>query len=118
MPRSTTGARLRGNTRMVCAYRCHVYGQAMDWRSNQAEVPAHTYVNLRVGIDAERYSVELWSGELLDDDSPVAGFRDVYFGNALPGGGAGGFFDTFFPWRITLSHPRGRQVGVTARFRF
>ncbi len=85
---------------------------------NQAEIPAHTYVNLKIGIDAERYSVELWSDNLLDDDKPVAGFRDVWFSNALPGGGAGGFFDTFFPWRITLSHPRRRQVGVTARFNF
>lgn len=85
---------------------------------NQAEIPAHTYVNLKIGIDAERFSVELWSDNLLDDDKPIAGFRDVWFGNALPGGGAGGFFDTFFPWRLTVSHPRRRQVGVTARFNF
>ena len=85
---------------------------------NQAEIPAHTYVNLKIGIDAERYSVELWSDNLLDDDKPIAGFRDVWFANALPGGGAGGFFDTFFPWRITLSHPRRRQVGATLRVRF
>ena len=85
---------------------------------NQAEIPAHTYVNLRIGIDSERYSLELWSENLFDDDSPVAGFRDVYFTNALPGGGPGGFFDTLFPFRISLSHPRRRQVGVTGRVRF
>ena len=85
---------------------------------NQAEVPAHTYVNLRVGIEAERYSVELWSENLLEDDNPTAGFRDVYFANALPGGGAGGGFNTFFPWRITLSHPRLRQIGATLRVTF
>ena len=39
------------------------------------------------------------------------------FANDLPGG-AGGGFNAFFPFRITLSHPRRRQVGVTARFRF
>ena len=109
---------LRGNTDWYVRTDVLYTGKQWIGAPNQAEVPAHTYVNLRVGIDAERYSVELWSENLLDDDSPVAGFRDVYFGNALPGGGAGGFFDTFFPWRITLSHPRGRQVGVTARFRF
>jgi iron complex outermembrane receptor protein len=109
---------LRGNTDWYVRTDVMYTGKQWIGAPNQAEVPAHTYVNLRVGIDAERYSVELWSENLLDDDSPVAGFRDVYFGNALPGGGAGGFFDTFFPWRITLSHPRGRQVGVTARFRF
>ena len=86
--------------------------------ANQAEIPAHTYVNLRVGFEAARYSLEFWSDNLLDDDKPVAGFRDVFFGNALPGGGPGGFFDTFFPWRITLSHPRRRQVGATLRFNF
>ncbi len=85
---------------------------------NQAEIPAHTYVNLRVGIDTERYTVELWSTNLFDDDNPIAGFRDVYFANALPGGGPGGFFDEFFPFRITLSHPRRRQIGLTARVRF
>ena len=86
--------------------------------ANQAEVPAHTYVNLRIGIDAERYSLELWSDNLLDDDKPVAAFRDVWFSNALPGGGAEGGFNAFFPWRLTVSHPRRRQVGVTARFNF
>ena len=86
--------------------------------ANQAEIPAHTYVNLKIGIDAEQYSVELWSDNLLDDDKPVAGFRDVWFSNALPGGGAEGGFAAFFPWRITLSHPRRRQVGATLRVRF
>jgi len=86
--------------------------------ANQAEVPAHNYVNLKIGIDAERYSVELWSDNLLDDDKPTAAFRDVWFSNALPGGGAGGFFDTFFPWRLTVSHPRRRQVGATLRVNF
>ena len=86
--------------------------------ANQAEVPAHTYVNLRIGIDAERYTVELWSDNLLDDDKPVAAFRDVWFANALPGGGAEGGFNAFFPWRLTVSHPRRRQVGATLRVRF
>ncbi len=85
---------------------------------NQAKIPAHTYVNLRIGFEAERYTVELWSDNLLDDDKPVAGFRDVWFANALPGGGAEGGFDAFFPWRITLSHPRRRQVGATLRVNF
>ncbi len=85
---------------------------------NQAEIPAHTYVNLRLGLDSERFTLEVWSENLFDDDKPIAGFRDVFFANALPGGGTGGFFDTLFPFRITLSHPRRRQVGVTARFRF
>lgn len=90
--------------------------------ANQAEVPAHTYVNLKIGIDAERYSVELWSDNLLDDDKPVAAFRDVWFANALPGGGIEGgfrtFTSTFFPFRMTVSHPRRRQVGATLRMRF
>ena len=92
----------------------------MQWLGapNQGKIPAHTYVNLRVGIDSERYTVELWSDNLLDDDTPIAAFREVFFANALPDGGAGGFFDTLFPWRIGVSHPRRRQVGVTVRARF
>ena len=85
---------------------------------NQAIIPAHTYVNLRLGLDSDRYTVELWAENLFDDDNPVAGFRDVFFSNTGPSGGTGGFFDTFFPWRITLSHPRRRQVGITGRVRF
>ena len=85
---------------------------------NQGEIPAHTYVNLRLGVQSDRFTVELWSRNLFDDDNPVAGFRDVYFANALPGGGAGGFFDTLFPFRISLSHPRRRQVGITGRINF
>jgi hypothetical protein len=100
--------------------RTDVLYTGMQWvgSPNQAEIPAHTYVNLKIGIDAGSYTVELWSDNLLDDDKPIAGFRDVWFGNALPGGGAGGFFDTFFPWRMTLSHPRRRQVGATLRVNF
>ncbi len=92
----------------------------MQWLGapNQGEIPAHTYVNLRVGIDSERFTVELWSDNLLDDDTPLAAFREVYFANALPGGGAGGLFDTLFPFRFAVSHPRRRQVGITARIRF
>ena len=86
--------------------------------ANQAEVPAHTYVNLKIGFEAERYSVEFWSDNLLDDDKPVAAFRDVWFANALPGGGAEGGFNAFFPWRLTVSHPRRRQVGATLRVNF
>jgi iron complex outermembrane receptor protein len=85
---------------------------------NQGVIPSHTYVNLRVGLEGDRYSVELWSENLFDDDTPVAGFRDVFFSNTLPGGGAGGFFNTFFPFRTTLSHPRLRQIGVTLKARF
>jgi iron complex outermembrane receptor protein len=93
-------------------------GEQFMGSPNQAIVPAHTYVNLRLGLDSARYTVELWAENLFDDDNPVAGFRDVYFSNTGPGGGVGGFFDTFFPFRITLSHPRRRQVGIMGRVRF
>jgi len=109
---------LRGSTEWYLRTDVLYTGSQWVGAVNQAEIPAHTYVNLKIGIETERYSVELWSDNLLDDDKPIAGFRDVWFGNALPGGGAGGFFDAFFPWRITLSHPRRRQVGLTTRFEF
>jgi iron complex outermembrane receptor protein len=84
---------------------------------NQAIVPAHTYVNLRLGLDSERFTLELWGENIFEDDNPIAAYREVYFGNALPGA-ATGSFSTFFPIRFTVSHPRLRQVGITGRVRF
>jgi outer membrane receptor for ferric coprogen and ferric-rhodotorulic acid len=83
---------------------------------NQARVPGRFRANLRTGLEAEQYTVELWVNNLFDDDTVESAFRDVYLNNALPDGTQG--FDTLFPWRLTVSHPQRRTIGVTLRGRF
>ncbi len=89
---------------------------------NQGTVPDHTYVNLRLGFESDRYTIEFWGDNLFEDDAPSGAFRDVYFGNTNPeaqaNGPTSGFVSDFFPWRMTVSHPRLRTYGVTARVRF
>jgi iron complex outermembrane receptor protein len=62
-------------------------------------------VGLRTGFQAERWSVELWGRNLLDERYPVRGF---YFGNEPPD----------FPTRLYLRWGDPRQFGVTARYSF
>lgn len=84
---------------------------------NQAKVPAHTYVNLRMGIDSERYKIELWAKNLLDNDEPVSAFRDVFFNNTR-NGVTSNLSGDLFPFRMSVRHPTRRTLGVTARIKF
>ncbi len=88
---------------------------------NQWTVPSHTYVNLRFALESERYTIALWGKNIFNNDAPIAAFRDVYFNNsddvflqdapfAAP--------EDFFPWRLTVTHPRLRTYGLTVRVRF
>jgi len=86
--------------------------------ANQAKVPDFTDVNQRLGLENENFRLEFWVENLLDSDSPRAAFRDVTFNNThlqLP---AYGGFSDMFPFRMTVSHPIRRTVGVTAIVRF
>ncbi len=83
---------------------------------NQARIPGRFRANLRTGLEADQYTVELWVNNLFDDDTVESAFRDVFLTNALPDGTQG--FDTLFPWRLTASHPQRRTIGVTLRGRF
>jgi len=84
---------------------------------NQAQVPSHWLVNLRLGVDySDRYTIEIWSNNLLDNDEVDSAFRDVYLSNALPDGTNN--FDTLFPWRMTVSQTQRRTYGITLRARF
>lgn len=88
---------------------------------NQWTIPDHTYVNLRFALESGRWLLSLWAKNLFNDDSPVAAFRDVYFGNTddiLQQEPASSTPQKFFPWRITSTHPRLRTYGVTVAVRF
>ncbi|RMF98369.1 MAG: hypothetical protein D6727_03115 [Gammaproteobacteria bacterium] len=92
---------------------------------NQWTIPSHTYVNLRAQLTSPsgRYTIALWTKNLLNDDSPIAGFRDVYFGNShdvlrqLPASQSASPFN-FFPWRINAVHPNLRTYGLSVKIRF
>lgn len=83
---------------------------------NESKIPSRTTVNLRLGLDSERFQVELWSENLFDEDAPTGAFRDVFFNNT-PNGMTSTSGDVF-PWRLSVSQPRRRTWGVTGRVRF
>jgi iron complex outermembrane receptor protein len=88
---------------------------------NQWTIPSHTYVNLRLAVESERWSISLWGKNLFNDDSPIAAFRDVYFGNTDDPAQlepASSTPENFFPWRITTTQPQLRTYGITAKVKF
>ncbi len=83
---------------------------------NQARVPGRWRANARVGLQSDRYTVELWVRNLFDDNTVDSAFRDVYLANATREGLSN--FSTLFPWRLTVGHPQRRTAGLTLRARF
>lgn len=90
--------------------------------ANLSYLPAHTYVNLKLGVESGRYSVVLWGRNIFSNDAPIAAYRDVSFGNTqdlyqqfAPVSTA----EDFFPYRFTVTHPQHLAAyGITARMRF
>jgi iron complex outermembrane receptor protein len=91
---------------------------------NQSYLPDRTVANFKFGVRNEQLSLEFWVRNLFDDDSPTAAYRDVFFNNTdqgaapFPAGPVSSDFFDIFPFRYTVSHPRLRTWGVTARVRF
>jgi len=88
---------------------------------NQWTVPSHTYVNLKLGLESDKWAVSLWAKNVFNDNSPVAGFRNVYFGNTddiFQQQPAASSPQKFFPWRISTTHPKLRTIGMTVKVRF
>jgi iron complex outermembrane receptor protein len=95
-----------------------------DWYpqdDNLARIPSHTYVNGRIGLTSDRYSLEFWVRNLFEEQDASASFRDVFFGNTddiyserTPGNDP----NQFFPFRYSVSYPQLRTWGVTVRARF
>lgn len=105
------------NARADVTYQDEYYG-GLD---NQWTVPAHTYVNLNLGLTTDRYTISLWGKNLFNDDSPTASFRDVYFGNTqdiYQQQSASSTPYDFFPWRFTTTHPKLRTYGVSFSMKF
>lgn len=71
-----------------------------DQKSTASEI-----VNVRVGYDADHWSAQLWTRNLLDENYPVRGF---YFGNEPPN----------FPNELYLRYGDPRQIGITFDMRF
>ncbi len=100
--------------------RADVTYQSSQWvgAANQAKIPGRAVVNFRLGLDSGRYQVEFWVRNLLDDDKPVATFRDVFFNNTHNTEPGVKTFDDLFPFRMTVRYPNRRTYGLTARVRF
>ncbi len=92
-------------------------GEQFADASNETIVPEHTYFNTRFGWESRRFALEFWALNLFEDDAPTGAFREIYFTNTFADGSFG-FASPFFPFRYSVSHPRLRQLGVTARVRF
>jgi len=83
---------------------------------NQAKVPGRFRANLRIGVESDNYTIELWANNVFDNDSVDAAFRDVYLANATAEGTNN--FSTLFPYRMSQSNPQLRTYGLTLRGRF
>ncbi len=73
---------------------------------NLAETGGSSRVNVRAGIENEQWLLSVWVKNLTDDDTVDSVLRIVDF-------------NRFFTRRAFQAHlPRGRQLGVTAEYRF
>lgn len=92
-------------------------GQSFVGNTNQAIIPGRTKVNARTGVRlSSGLEVELWVENLFNDKKAQAAFRDVYLNNTADGVTTG--FNSIFPWRMSVIHPRLRTFGLTARYKF
>ena len=73
--------------------------------SHDERASAYSLVNLRVGYEADAWSVHVWLRNAFNERYPLRGF---YFGNEPPD----------FPPQVYVRLGDPRQAGVTARFRF
>ena len=107
-------------TRGDISYQSDVY----TGNDNQNWLPAHSYVNAKLGVKSDRYTLELWARNLFDDGHPTAAFRDIYLGNTdnqyapYVDQGPRPNFDDFVPFRFSVTYPRERTFGISATVRF
>ena len=101
-------------------------GKIFLGNDNQSWLGARTNVNLRLGVESPRYSVEFWVRNLFEEDSPTAAFRDIYWANdsdlqAVDNPASireSSTFDDFPPLRYSVSYPSLRTFGLVAKMRF
>jgi iron complex outermembrane receptor protein len=108
---------------------------------NLLEAGARTLVGARIGVEFDNWDVSMWAKNLFDDDTPTDTIRYIDRRcngapgcfldglNSLPSlpsvgvPGTPGFIPnstggSTSPRGFALTLPRGRQVGITANFRF
>jgi outer membrane receptor protein involved in Fe transport len=107
-------------TRGDISYQSDIY----PGNDNQNWLPAHTYVNAKLGVSSDRYTVELWARNLFEDDNAIAAYRDIYLANTsnlyppYVDQGPRPNFDDFVPFRYSVTYPRERTFGISATLRF
>jgi outer membrane receptor protein involved in Fe transport len=101
-------------------------GSKYDQVHNLIETGDRTSINARLGLESESWSVFLWGRNLGDDDTPVDILRYVDARPPLPAftpaelaAGVSPFIaGANNPRGFAVTPPRGRQVGITATYRF
>ena len=101
----------------------------MSWRDkwytgsdNQNWIPPSTFVNLRLGVESGRYTIEAFVDNLFGFSKPIGAYRDIFRSNTQdiysrnnpPTSSMG----DFPPMRETINLPNLRTWGLTARVRF
>ncbi len=91
-----------------------------DQIHNLLETGDRTYLNARIGIDGENWSVQLWGKNLANDDTAIDILRYIDARTPLPANvaGASAWSVTNSPRGFVITPPRLRQVGITATYRF
>ena len=106
------------------------YGRTdVSWRDkwytgsdNQNWIPPSTFVNLRLGVESGRYTIEAFVDNLFGFSKPIGAYRDIFRSNTQdiysrnnpPTSSMG----DFPPMRETINLPNLRTWGLTARVRF
>lgn len=93
-------------------------GKKFGQVDNLSETPAHTYVGARFALANDHWDFTLWGKNLLDDQGPVDILRYVDTRGITPATANTPAFGGLTPRGFGLSLPRGRQVGVTANYKF
>lgn len=101
-------------------------GKIYASNDNQSWLPARSNVNLRLGVDSPAWSVEFWVRNLLENRSPTAAYRDIFWANDSDLQGRESpatiremsTFDDFPPFRLAVSYPSLREYGLVAKYRF
>jgi outer membrane receptor protein involved in Fe transport len=83
---------------------------------NEIETGDRTYLNLRAGIETDSWSVQLWAKNLTDDDTPLDILR--YIDTRGQTSQQLLFQSIPIARGFAVTPPRGRQVGLTASFKF